>query len=610
MIVASLPAHRLRNLTRLMLAVGGLLSLGVGGWGEETERTTPPDSRGADDQAVSAAEVARLPVKEITVFKDGHAFVLHQGRLPTDEHGHVHLDYLPTPVIGTFWPYSAESGVRLTAVTAARQRVAIERTALEIRELLEGNVGAKVQIREGDRSYAATIIDLPTRSAQELEATSPPGSGPQLPQKGPVILLQTSEGTRVVPLDAIREVIFVDPPKRTTAQEEFRNLLTLQLAWPEGRPQPTAEVGMTYLQKGIRWIPHYQISIDDDGKARVQLQATLLNELTDLEGVTAHLVIGVPTFEFKGTPDPIALSEAAAQLSQYFQESSQTAYAFSNAMMTQVARMNEVPTPSPQGAVDLGPEIADQAANEDLYLFTVTGLTLKKGERMVVRVAEFELPYRDLYTLSLPYLPPTELQEQLRGQNATQQQAEMARLLRAPKVMHKLRLENTAEAPLTTAPALILKGGKILGQGMLTYTPSGGSVDLPVTAAVNVTVKRSERETGRTPNAANFGGNPYDRVELAGSVELTHLGREAMTVEVERYVLGTFDSVEADGEAVRLDAREDYLSNASWPAWWSWYPWPAWWHHLNGTSRATWRVELEPGQRVELPYTWHYFWRW
>ena len=37
--------------------------------------------------AVSAGALAKLPVKEITVFKDGHAFLLHEGVLPTDETG-------------------------------------------------------------------------------------------------------------------------------------------------------------------------------------------------------------------------------------------------------------------------------------------------------------------------------------------------------------------------------------------------------------------------------------------------------------------------------------------------------------------------------------------
>src|SRR5207247_6208597 len=111
------------------------------------------------------------------------------------------------------------------------------------------------------------------------------------------------------------------------------------LDWGNAAREKTARVGMMYVQKGIRWIPGYKVELDGKGHATLRLQATLVNELMDLEDVTAHLVIGVPSFAFKETPDPIALQRSFAQLSRYFQQESQTAYAFGNAILSQNARM-------------------------------------------------------------------------------------------------------------------------------------------------------------------------------------------------------------------------------------------------------------------------------
>jgi len=61
----------------------------------------------AAEKAAPLSTFGKLPIKEVTVFKDGHAFVAHEGEMPVDEHGNVVMDYLPAPVIGTFWPYSA-----------------------------------------------------------------------------------------------------------------------------------------------------------------------------------------------------------------------------------------------------------------------------------------------------------------------------------------------------------------------------------------------------------------------------------------------------------------------------------------------------------------------
>src|SRR5437879_2848914 len=122
----------------------------------------------AAEKAAPLATFAKLPIKEITVFKDGHAFVAHEGQMVTDEHGDVVMDYLPAPVLGTFWPYATEPGARLTSVVAGQKRVLVERTALTLRELLEANIGADVILLEaGTNRYEATIAGVPARSAEE-----------------------------------------------------------------------------------------------------------------------------------------------------------------------------------------------------------------------------------------------------------------------------------------------------------------------------------------------------------------------------------------------------------------------------------------------------------
>jgi hypothetical protein len=559
--------------------------------------------------------LAKMPVKEVTVFKDGHAFVLHEGVMPTDAAGNVLMDYLPTPVLGTFWPYSADKNIKLTSVVASERKVLVERTALRLVEMLEANRGAEVIITEKPAyqekpvPYAATIIGIPRRSSQELEATSPPNSGEKLPQKGDVIILKTSDGTKVLPLDRIQDVTFKNDLKPTVGEEEFRNLLTLKLDWAGRNAAKTADVGLVYLQRGLRWIPGYKITLDNQGNANVKLQATLINELTNLEDVTANLVIGVPSFVFKETMDPIALQKEAAQLSGYFQQGDRSQLMTQNLIMTQSARMGErrggVPSESP--AADLGPEVTDSTRNEDLYLFTVKHVSLKKGQRLALPVAEYNLKYKDIYAVDLPFSPPTDVRMNLNNE----QQAEMARLLSAPKATHKIRLTNNSSAPLTTAPALIIKDNRVLAQGMMTYTSSGGNVDLEITKAVDIQVAKSETESGRTPSATKFNGDFYSRVDLNGSIKLTNYRKETSEIEVTRYVLGNVTTASQNGEVRKINVMENdrYTSMGSYPTWWGWYNWPSWWSQLNGVGRISWKVNLEPGKSLDLTYNWNYFWR-
>jgi hypothetical protein len=569
---------------------------------------------GRAETAAPLSALAKLPVREVTVFKDGHAFVLHSGKMPTDAAGNVLMDYLPAPVIGTFWPYSAQKDAKLSAVTASPRKVLVERTALNLRELIEANVGADVYVTEHTTSnrYRAVIASVPMQSGEELEAISPPNSGQKLPVKGSVVLLKLPEGgTKVVNVDRIADITFVEGHKGKVAQEEFRNLLTLKLDWADGKPRKEAEVGLVYLQRGLRWIPSYKVTIDGNGNAVVKLEATLINELADLEDVTTHLVIGVPTFAFKETVDPMSLQQAVAQLSQYFRQDAQTQYAFSNAMMSQSARMGDYRSnETPAGAgrtMDLGPEVASSGKTEDLFMFDVKHVTLKKGQRMVVPVAEFTLKYRDVYALDIPFTPPSEVWRNFNNS----QQAEMAKLFAAPKVMHKIRLTNSSQYPLTTAPALILRGDRPLAQGLMTYTSAGADSDLDLTTAVDVRVKKSDNELNRTPNAATWQGDQYGRIDLAGKITLTSFAKQAIEVEVVRNVLGNVTEAGQEGATEMVNVFEDpsFTSGGPYPYWWGWYNWLGWWHHFNGIGRITWKVKLEPSKPVELDYMWNYYWR-
>lgn len=558
----------------------------------------------ADDRAPTV--MGRLPVKELTVFKDGHAFVLHAGSAAVDDRGSVVLDQLPTPVVGTFWPFATDRNSKLHAVNAGKRVVRVERTALTLRDLVEANAGGDAVITEvSGAPYPARIEGFLARSTEELAATSPPGSGEALTQKSDLLLLKTAEGTKAINFNRVQDVKFLGKVKTTLTTEEHRNLLTLQLEWAGGKATKTADVGMSYLQKGVRWIPSYRIELDGKGKAAVKLQATLINELTDLDKVTVNLVVGVPSFAFKDMTDPVALNQTVTHLSPHFEPGLLSGNAFSNAIMTQVAVPRNVERVAAVGAaIDLGPDVGGSGKNEDLFIFTVKDVTLKKGERLVLPVAQTTMEYKDVYTLEVPFAPPAEYRHQIGNDH---QRQELARLLAAPKVMHKVRLHNKSGQPLTTAPALLLKDGKLLGQGLMTYTARGAEVDVDVTAAIDVKVKKTDRETKRSPNAATYNGEPYWRVDLAGTLTLTNLREQAIEVEVVRHVLGNVGEATEGGKAEMVNVLED--ESAARPTWWGWYSWPHWWYHFNGIGRVAWTVKLEPGKSIDLGYTWHYYWR-
>ncbi|MEQ1895392.1 MAG: hypothetical protein ABL998_22875, partial [Planctomycetota bacterium] len=479
---------------------------------------------------------------------------------------------------------------------SARERVLEERSALDLAELLRANTGATVTLVDMDNGeHTGRLLGLTERSAEELEQAEPEDALPRLAQFGTILRLETDQGIRALPLKRIRELRVKGELRPRYRAESLREHLTLRT----DRPGADVNVGVAYLEHGLRWIPSYRVELGGAGKAALRLEATLVNDQVDLAGATVHLVVGAPRFDFAGEVDPIALSSTVAALASQAPRQDLFSNRLSNALMTQSAQYAPESASAPGGAA---PGLAGEGANEDLYLYTVRDVTLARGARLVLPLAEFELPYRDVYVLALELEPPPEVRTQFAGQ----QELELARLLGAPKAIHTLRLENTHTAPLTTAPALVLRDGKPLAQGRMSYTPSGARCDLAINAAVGVRVEVADRETGR--GEERLLGNDYVRITASGTITLTNTKKEALELEVRREVLGRVDEIGQGGTKLQRSWQE-FASGPGLPTWWSWYSWESWWYRLNGLGRASWKLTLKPGESAKLEASWHYFWR-
>lgn len=571
---------------------------------------------GSEGEAPDRTVYDKLPVKEVTIFKDGHAYVLHEGAMTTDAKGNVFLDTLPSPVMGTFWAYSVRPDVALSSVVSSREEREVEQASLSIEDLIKGNVAKSVLIKETGKneSYQATIVRILEESAQPSSPDSaairnnyPYAPTPPVQPQNRIVLLKAADGTRALPVSQIQSVTFLDDVNDTVRRKQQKDTMTLHLDWKGKPPAQKAEVGMAYVQRGIRWIPAYRVEIDGKGKAVLKLQACIINELADLNDIKAHLVVGVPNFAFKEVVDPISFQEAAASLSGHFRADNRTAYAFSNAIMSQqVSAYEERSIPAPgAGSLNLGPELEGTANTEDLFVFTIDRLTLKKGQRIMMPLVEFTLSYEDIYCVDLSFAPPLELRRNFNSE----QQLTLAKLFHAPNAIHKIRIKNASDYPLTTAPATILKDSKVLAQGMMTYTAIGNKGDLELTTAVNIGVKSTNEQTSQTPNAVNWNGNSFSKIEMRGTIELTNFSDKPVTLQVRRSVLGNMNQGSHDAAVKQLgNSYDGYVFEEGQPLWWNWCSWPWWWYRFNGIGHATWTVELVPGQPLTLEYQWHYFW--
>jgi hypothetical protein len=524
-----------------------------------------------------------LPIREVTIFKDGHALVEHSGPVKPSE-GKVTLRGLPAPLLGTFWSWSETANAPLSSARAAsRDGLGEARPATNGLELLLANAGKEVQIELYGPGAPGTARGPGDVYSGVVTRFLPPESGQ--------VVLQVEDQLRTFNGDDIRSIRLPGDASREYAAEAKENFLELQFA---GEGEVAA--GVSYVQKGLRWIPSYRVQLSDDKTAEVELQATIVNDLADLEDVSARLVIGVPNFAMEGEVDPMSLQETVQTVTRPPLPGNR-ARNYSNAIMSQTMSMGDEAAPADNVALPEGTK------EEDLFIYEVDDLTIRKGERLVRTLGRFPVDAEQLHVLSIPLAPPSAV-----PLTTSYRQPGTPSTPDRPVARTTLRLTNTSTVPFTTAPALVYKGEQLLAQSFVRYTPVGGKADLELNAAVDILVRRKDEEVTRTPNATSLNGTEYWRIDVASELVLTNRKSTPVRLEIRREVIGTSPFADEPGTA-RMVGNDWDLESKDFRALHQTWDVPWWWTRLNGLAVYEWQIEMKSGEEATLPHRWSYFWQ-
>jgi len=577
-------------------------------------------------QTVRAAETPEFTPKitDVTVFKDGHALVVARGQAKLAD-GWCRTRAVPAPVLGTFWAFAADPECEVNLVKAGVVPAEETRPCLTLEEIIQANKGKRATLTEqapgaaqGNAvTHEGILLGLLQQEPPREGAAGPAAereeenryvrsvSSEEGPEKSRAIssfvMVETQTGVALIRRENIRSVVLADKkPATTMAEPKQAREIAFRVA-SKGKPADgEREVGLVYLQKGLRWIPDYRVELLADGKAKLSLQATVLNELADLADADVRLVVGVPSFLMENELSPLALRETGPKLSSFFLPPSRGTRAPRLTMFnTQRANIASVVEEAP---VVAAANLAGEGQTEDLFLYHVPHVTLKKGERAALKLLEATVAYEHIYAWDIPPVPPRELWRHF-GEGS---QRQMATLLLAPVPMHKIRLSNTTPVPWTTGPAAVFKSGTLLGQQLMTFTSVKNRVDVGITVATDLHTRKEETELKREPNLI-INREHYTKVSLHGTLTLTNFKDKAVRVVVTRSVFGAVTAATADGKITQTNVLED-ASRAEFESYpWASWNWPLWWHSANPMSRVTWEATVPAGKSITLEYDWHYF---
>ena len=561
----------------------------------------------ASSAPASAPErLADIPVTRATVFKDGTAMLTHRGRVACDDRGLATLADIPAPILGAFWTTATDAGRAVRAVRSGFAAPTQPRPAATFTELLGANIGreATLFLRDGAQ-ISGTILHLPAPPIGPATPSTPayshaysrPVAGDPAPAPVPVpttVIVRSDASTRAVEIASIASLSL--PPDANLAAQVNADDPALTIDFGPSAADTEVGVEIMYVLRGIRWIPGYRAVMRPDGRLAVELQASVINDAADLRDAPVEFIVGVPSFFFSDAVDPISMRNAPPILSNFF------ARLAVSVVSNMIASQSRFPADDGGGGPDPAPL---ESRGEDQFIYTVPSLSLDKGERAVVPLKAFTLEARDVYRLHAPAFPPRDVIDSARDPRFD----EAIRALRAPSVEHVLVFTNTSDAPITTAPVLVIADGRPVAQSVTQYTPVGASGEFHLSTAVDITVSSTTQELGREHNALRIDGSEFLRVDLSGTLTVTNRTAEAVTLQVKRDLLGAVASASDSPKSTRLSGFDD--ADAFTPAnlrWWDWYASPAWFTRHNPLTRLEWDITLQPGEARTLDYAWSYYW--
>ncbi len=542
----------------------------------------------------------KFRAQKVVVFKDGYSLIIKKGVGTTDEHGEIHTDEVPdAAVLGSFWATSQDGG--LVGMRAGWREETIDEnvtvTAGDNLQILLANEGRKAEVILTDGKRVSGLIHkvLVSENSRPSHPIAEPFSS--LPRSNPAatitktesvrsgshFILRTEAGDQLFAAAAVGSLIIADMATSTTEKVRTKKR-SKRLSFRFGKPNAKQEITMMYFRPGVRWIPTYRVDLSGQGAkekvAEISLQAEILNEAEALIDVPVDIVVGVPNFRFQKTPSPLVLESVLrnslaraepALMTQMRNDFSNAAYSSRPAELRRAAA-----AASGAGSVELPGELTAGGA-QDLFIYNLPNLRLRKGDRAAIAIFTAKVPYRDVYTWDL-HLTRADIATAPAGQGIASPLA-----LSTNQVWHQIELTNITKVPWTTGAAMIMMGQQPLGQELLTYTSPKDYCRVPVTVSVETRGSFAETETARQIKALKWDGRDYVRIQNEATLDLCNNKPVPIDVEISVRLGGRVEKVSNDGVTSLLAFdRSDWTQYRGSEA-------------VNNSSRVKWKTSLEAG---------------
>ncbi len=606
------------------------------------------------------------PIRRVIVYKDGHCFTQREATLIL-RNDRAYTSSIPYALFGSVWAYSRNPQVPLIQLTGQVVYRDEEVKPDNLRELLILNANQRVEVElhplpfymGGERAPRVSsevvrgVLRVARSALPPSDSYQPPPWAPaptdagrpsspwtggyfgRMPEPGAEFWIESAEGIVPFSVTQVKRVRFLDTPKRARTEKVATARWEL-LFGGDTKSGQSVTVVLCAVERGLIWLPEYRLHLPspDATTATLSLNATLLNELSDLKDAAVYVAIGLPQFLTGDTLSPLSLRADFLRLSQWFGEDAGAARGLVGQFGGFGGFGGVVPAaPATSGPGGMGgalpfgmgletlmgsemvqpdqPEtmagmLPDPVAGTTapLALLPLPRLSLARNAAVYLTLREQQVPVRRVYfwqadltgadtddTSAPPpssfgfdsrRQPPPPSARAFRTYEELREYINRTRRLRG-EVQDVLIVSNTGNIPWTTAPILLLQGETPVAQDVLLYTPAGADAMVYLGVTRRVTISHTYSTEGRWERGV-------EQKFVRGQLRVVNLNPEPAPLMVHLRIQGEF--VTAAIPPTQILAAGRAPTRFGW--WWDWWEW----HKRRGATLLIWELTVPPGETV------------
>ncbi len=502
-----------------------------------------------------------LTPTQINVFKNGAYYIVKEGTVYPKQNK-ISLEVPSTPLLGTYWINTAKD-VTVSKITYVTDTLKSMTTAENIPEIVRANKGKQIKVTYKSDDKTSKEISGVLQNYFEIS--------------GMMKIKTIDAKTYYILVSNIIDFSVEETPANKMTSDSLVRLAKVEF----DKNVESTNLKLVYMQTGIQWVPSYNIKLISDKELQLEMKGLVENDAEEINNCDLTLTVGNPQFFYGFNVDPIAY-QSQSNVSALYPTGGTTGTIVNGSyglmqkdtkqtMAGDYAVNSEEKSVPDYNWSDYSNYSTDGEKTNDLFMYKLGKVSLKKNTKSSFQMFSVNLPYKDVYEVDIYDVVNYSYNSYI-GNDPEQKF----------NVYHSLKLTNTTTNPLTTAPVFVMDENlQPLAQDQMKYTPVSSTVSVQLARASDVIVKNTEEEGAKTDDTKKYGRETYMKVTIKGSVVVENLQTKKITLSLTKSLTADVTKT-SDTGTIKKTGK---------------------YYGLNPYTEISWEVPLTAGEKKTITYS-------